>query len=123
MRMTSLADIGLGEELAEIALTTFYPDGKPHANVAFAAHYYEVATELRRPYEKTRGRLHALLARITRTGHGMGMPVWFGEWGNIPASLPNGRECIRDHLDGFDAGESRQHFGPRNGLEDSLPQL
>ena len=79
------------------------PDGKPHANVAFAPHYYEVATELRRPYEKTRERLHALLGRIARTGHGMDMPVWFGEWGNIPASLPNGRECIRDHLDGFDA--------------------
>ena len=30
--MTSLADIGLGEELAEVALTTFRPDGRPHAS-------------------------------------------------------------------------------------------
>ncbi len=30
-RMTSLAEIGLGEEIAEVALTTFYPDGRPHA--------------------------------------------------------------------------------------------
>jgi endoglycosylceramidase len=75
--------------------------GRPHANIAFAPHYYEVATELGQPYEKARPRLHALLRRIARTADELGMPVWFGEWGNVGPKLPNGRQCIQDHLDGF----------------------
>lgn len=76
-------------------------DGKPHDNIVFAPHYYEVATELGLPYEKARPRLHALVRRISKTADELRMPLWFGEWGNIRGGLPNGRQCIEDHLDAF----------------------
>ena len=77
--------------------------GRPFANVAFAPHYYEIATELRLPYEKSRERMHALVGRIAANARDLDMPVWLGEWGNVPANLEGGRECIRDALDACDA--------------------
>jgi len=79
------------------------PDGTPHANIAFAPHYYEGTTELRLPYTKDRARLHALIAMVDKTARDLDMPTWVGEWGNITAGLVNGRDCIRDCLDAFNA--------------------
>jgi endoglycosylceramidase len=79
------------------------PSGKPFAHIVFAPHYYEVATEFRLPYERNRARMHALVGRICQTARELDMPVWFGEWGNVPAGLDGGRECIRDALDALNA--------------------
>ena len=79
------------------------PSGKPYGNIAFAPHYYEVATEFGLPYERNRERMHALIGRIARTARELDAPVWLGEWGNVPAGLDGGRECVRDALDALNA--------------------
>jgi len=77
------------------------PSGEPHTNIVFAPHYYEGTTELRLPYAKDRARLRMLVGLVARAARQLEMPLWVGEWGNIPAGLGGGRECIRDCLDAF----------------------
>lgn len=79
------------------------PDGQPHAQVVFAPHYYETATEIGLPYDGAPDRIRWMLERGVEAGRRMGVPVWFGEWCSpSPAAFANDR-FFRDQMDAFDA--------------------
>lgn len=79
------------------------PDGRPHAQVVFAPHYYETSTEIGLPYEGAPERIGWMLDRGIEAGRRMGVPVWFGEWCSpSPAAFANER-FFRDQMDAFDA--------------------
>jgi endoglycosylceramidase len=78
-------------------------DGRAHAHVVFAPHYYETATEIGLAYEDKPERIHWLVGRGVAAARRMGVPVWFGEWCSpSPAAFGNAR-FFQDQMDAFDA--------------------
>ncbi|NOZ19474.1 MAG: glycoside hydrolase family 5 protein [Planctomycetes bacterium] len=76
--------------------------GKPFEHTVFAPHHYDFSTDLHFPYDGTRESVLGEIRRGASAGDRMGAPTWFGEWGAIFRSSPEGDRLVRDHLDAFD---------------------
>ncbi|HOX40241.1 MAG TPA: cellulase family glycosylhydrolase [Candidatus Brocadiia bacterium] len=76
--------------------------GRPHANIAFAPHYYEVSSEFGQEYQNNPARMRALLTRAATTAQRLQMPLWVGEWGAPSPACVSDELFWRHHLDSFD---------------------